>query len=77
MRIDRDFIIFAGNCDWFVFVKYVGYIHTPIAPEDAVQAMERFNQRTYHTPPARFRRAIRLTREHPWVARALMRLLRA
>ena len=73
MRYDADFAYFTRNSAWYTFLRRVGYIPTPIAPEDAVQAMERFNQRTYHTPPARFRRAIRLTREHPWVARALMR----
>ena len=73
MRYDRDYAYFRPHFDWYIYIRCVGYIPTPIAPEDAVQAMERFNQRTYHTPPARFRRAIRLTREHPWVARALMR----
>ena len=72
LRIDRDFVLFAAHCDWFVFMKYVGYVPTAIAPADAVSAMERFNQRTYHTPPKRFRRVIRLTQRHTRLAAALV-----
>jgi hypothetical protein len=49
MRIDPNFIVFAGHTDWYVFEKGVGYTPTDKAPEEAVKAMKAFNSYTYKT----------------------------
>lgn len=45
MRADKDLRIFLGHSDWYTFKKNIGYIPTEEAPEEAKEAMERYNQR--------------------------------
>lgn len=49
MRIDHNFMVFAGHTDWYTFKKGVGYVPTDKAPEEAVKAMKKFNSYTYKT----------------------------
>lgn len=43
MRIDRNFIIFSENEEWYTFEVGVGYVPTEKAPKEAVEAMEKYN----------------------------------
>lgn len=49
MRIDPNFIVFAGHSDWYTFEKGVGYVPTSKASEDAKKAMEAYNSYTFGT----------------------------
>ena len=44
MRIDPNYIIFAGHPEWSVFDPEKGYIPTDEAPEEAKEAMKRYNE---------------------------------
>lgn len=43
MRIDRDLLIFGKHTDWYKIDPNVGYVPTPKAPKEAVEAMKRYN----------------------------------
>lgn len=43
MRIDPNFMVFAEHEEWYTFEKGVGYIPTDEAPQEAVEAMQKYN----------------------------------
>lgn len=45
MRRDRDFEAFITHYDWYTKNELHHYIPTDKAPEDAVEAMKRVNER--------------------------------
>ncbi len=47
MRYDKNFVVFAKDADWSVFVKGIGYVPTEKAPEEARKAMDKYNSYTY------------------------------
>lgn len=44
MRINWDFHVFAGHPEWYTIEKGKGYIPTEKAPEEAKEAMKRYNE---------------------------------
>lgn len=44
MRYDKDYAFFALHFDWY-YVDENGYQPTEKAPQEAVEAMKRFNKR--------------------------------
>lgn len=42
MRIDKDYIFFIDHDDWYTVEPGIGYVPTPNAPKEAVEAIERF-----------------------------------
>ena len=47
MRIDPNFIIFAKHEEWYKFEVGKGYVPTEKAPEEAVEAMKKYNSYTF------------------------------
>lgn len=51
MRIDRTYITFARVPSWSCFVNGLGYLPTTEAPQEAIDAMKRYDLREFGTPP--------------------------
>ena len=48
MRIDPNFMLFIDHEDWYTFEKGVGYVPTDKAPEEAVEAINKYNSYTFN-----------------------------
>ena len=44
MRYDKDFAFFIKHDDWYTIEPGKGYMPTPNAPKEAVEAIERFKK---------------------------------
>lgn len=45
MRFDRDYAIFASHFDWYKFIPGTGFVPTEKAPDYAIEAMRRWNEK--------------------------------